>query len=253
MNVALFGGTFDPVHRGHIVLAQEAQKQHELKQVHFIPAYVPPHKAQPSTAFEHRYAMLALATQDEKAFLPSLLESPSAASPSAHDSGTAAKAKRRSETAAKSGDQHQGAAGANYSVDTVRRFKRTLGKSDRLFFLIGIDAFLEIATWKDSEALLAECEFIVGSRPGYTLADVANALPFGIRPSAHVTKPFRHQPAKGELVLGPARIHLLEGVNVPVSATQVRQAAAHGKSLTKYVHPAVAGYIKKMRLYLGES
>src|SRR5205823_12997464 len=80
VNVALFGGTFDPVHRGHIVLAQEAQKQHELKQVHFVPAYVPPHKAQPSTAFEHRYAMLALATQGEKAFLPSLLESPGAAS-----------------------------------------------------------------------------------------------------------------------------------------------------------------------------
>jgi len=68
-----------------------------------------------------------------------------------------------------------------------------------------------------------------------------------------VTKPFRHQPAKGELVLGQARIHLLEGVNVPVSATQVRQAAAQAKSLAKYVHPAVAEYIKKMWLYRGES
>ena len=236
-----------------MALAQEAQKQYELKQVHFVPAYVPPHKARPAAAFEHRYAMLTLATQDEKAFLPSLLESPTATLGSGNpDSGAAPKTKRHSSGPPKSGGEHQSAAGANYSIDTVRRFKRTLGKSDRLFFLIGIDAFLEIATWKDPEALLAECEFIVASRPGYTLADVANALPPGIRPSANVTKPFRHQPAKGDLVLGPARLHLLEGVNVPVSATQVRQAAAQGKSLARYVHPAVGEYIKKMRLYRSE-
>jgi nicotinic acid mononucleotide adenylyltransferase len=89
----------------------------------------------------------------------------------------------------------------------------------------------------------------VGSRPGHSLADVANALPLGIRPSEAVTKPFSKQPAKGELVLAPARIHLLDGPNVPVSATQVRGAAAQGKPLGKLVPASVAEYVKKMHLY----
>src|SRR5947208_8180074 len=77
MHVALFGGTFDPVHLGHMALAQAAEQQLDLKQVHFIPAYVPPHKPrQPLADFEHRYAMVVLATADKKNFLPSLLESP---------------------------------------------------------------------------------------------------------------------------------------------------------------------------------
>ncbi len=265
MHVALFGGTFDPVHLGHMALAQAAEQQLDLKQVHFIPAYVPPHKPrQPLADFEHRYAMVVLATADKKNFLPSLLESPETdrqnrnrrsehpeSSPHQKVAGAShahryAKSRPRS---LKHSQSENYSAPANYSIDTVRRFRRGMGKSDRLFFLIGIDAFLDIATWKDPEALLAECEFIVGSRPGHSLADVANALPLGIRPSEAVTKPFSKQPAKGELVLGPARIHLLDGVNVPVSATQVRGAASQGKPLGKLVPAPVAEYIKKMHLY----
>jgi nicotinate-nucleotide adenylyltransferase len=265
MHLALFGGTFDPVHLGHMALAQAAEQQFDLKQVHFIPAYVPPHKPrQPLADFEHRYAMVVLATADKKNFLPSLLEAPHVSWQSRnrqleplkssqhpkkaellHSPGQAKKGPKSLEHSVLGNYSGQ----ANYSIDTVRRFKRGLGKSDRLFFLIGIDAFLEIATWKQPEALLAECEFIVGSRPGHSLADVANALPPGIRPNDAVIKPFRKQPAKGELVLGPARIHLLDGVNAAVSATQVRGAASQGKSLGKFVPPAVADYIKKMHLY----
>ena len=72
--------------------------------------------------------------------------------------------------------------GANYSIDTVKRLKESLKKIDRVFFLIGMDAFAEIAHWHQAEALFRECEFIVASRPGYSLADVANALPEKIRP-----------------------------------------------------------------------
>src|SRR5208282_2659961 len=127
MNIGLFGGSFDPIHRGHLALAQAAASRYSLRQVLFVPAHVPPHKQKhPLTAFIHRYAMVALGTQDERGFVPSLLEAPELA-PTV---GTAALGRptERSST------------GVNYSIDTVRRLKQTLKKSDRLFFLIGIDA-----------------------------------------------------------------------------------------------------------------
>ena len=77
MNIGLFGGSFDPIHRGHMALAQAAASRYLLRQVLFVPANVPPHKQKhPLTPFLHRYAMVALATQDEKQFMPSLLEAP---------------------------------------------------------------------------------------------------------------------------------------------------------------------------------
>ena len=77
MNIGLFGGSFDPIHRGHVSLAAVAAQQYSLRQVLFVPTNVPPHKQkQPLTSFVHRYAMVALATQGEKLFVPSLLEAP---------------------------------------------------------------------------------------------------------------------------------------------------------------------------------
>jgi nicotinate-nucleotide adenylyltransferase len=223
MNIGLFGGTFDPIHRGHMALARAAQEKFSLGQIHFAPANVPPHKQKrPIPAFVYRYTMVALATAVEKTFVPSLLEAPP-------DSNEAAK--------------------ANYSIDTVRKLKRSLKKSDRLFFLIGIDAFKDIATWHEAEALFAEVEFIVASRPGYSLADVANAFPESLRPAATVTKPFHKQPARGDLVLSGATVRLLESVHHDISATKVREAIAAGKPLGRLLDPPVAEYIKKMKLY----
>jgi nicotinate-nucleotide adenylyltransferase len=127
--------------------------------------------------------------------------------------------------------------------------KQTLKKSDRLFLLIGIDAFKDIASWHEAEALFQECEFIVAGRPGYSLADVANSLPESLRPSSAVTKPFARQPAKGDLVLKGAAVHLLDNVHQPVSATAIREAVAAKRPLRKFVDPAVAEYIKKLALY----
>src|ERR1043165_7980448 len=163
MNVALFGGTFDPVHRGHINVARAAQQAFGLGRIYFVPADIQPLKQkQPVTPYYHRYAMLALATREDKAFLPSLMEAPGEES-------------RRT---------------PSFTIDTVRRFRATLALSDRLFFLIGIDAFLGIANWREPEALLREVEFIVASRPGFSLADIARALPESIRPKDAVTQPF---------------------------------------------------------------
>ena len=251
MNIALFGGTFDPVHKGHLALAQAAQQRYDLKQIHFVPANVPPLRSgQPLVSFEDRYAMLALATLAEKAFYPSRLEAPQ---PVSGNPGEVLQMPRPHRGARTAHTSHMHQAGANYSIDTVRRYKRTLGKSDRLFFIVGIDAFLKIAQWKEPEALLSEAEFIVGSRPGHSLAQVAEALPEGLRPKKAVSQAFRKQPAQGELVLGRAHIHFLEGVNVPVSSTQIRAAAASGRSLARFVPEPVAEYIKKMRLYRAQA
>jgi nicotinate-nucleotide adenylyltransferase len=222
MNVAIFGGTFDPVHRGHLVVARAARQAYDLGRIHFVPADIQPFKQrQPVTPFYHRYAMLALATSDEKAFLPSLMEAP--------------------------GEEARRV--PSFTIETVRRFRAMLGKSDRLFFLIGIDSFLQIAGWRQPEELLREAEFIVANRPGFSLADIGKALPESMRPRAAVRGLFQHQPATGDLAIGGAILHILSGVEEKISATQVRAAAASGRALDRLVGPAVAAYIRKMHLY----
>jgi nicotinate-nucleotide adenylyltransferase len=229
MNIGLFGGTFDPVHRGHLALARAALQQYKLHRVHFVPANIPPHKQrQPLSPFVHRFAMLVLATAEEKAFVPSLLEAPV--------EGVTPIRKERPEK-------------PNYTIDTIRRLKQSFKASDQLFLLVGMDAFADIAQWHHAEALFRECEFVVASRPGYSLADVANALPESLRPRPEVTRPFHKQPATGDLVLKGATIHLLADLHQPASATAIRQAAAAGKPLGRFVDAPVADYIKKMGLY----
>jgi len=97
--------------------------------------------------------------------------------------------------------------------------------------------------------LFRECEFVVASRPGYSLADVANALPTSLRPRQEVTRPFHKQAATGDLVLKGVTIHLLDEVYQPISSTAIRQAAAAGRPLGRFLDSGVADYIKKMGLY----
>jgi|SRR5580658_916097 nicotinate-nucleotide adenylyltransferase len=235
MNIGLFGGTFDPVHRGHLALARAALERCKLHRIHFVAANIPPHKQrQPLSPFVHRFAMLALATAPEKAFVPSLLEAPGEAAPPGRTSVRTIKDLPEK---------------PNYTIDTVRRLKRSFKAADKLFLLIGMDAFADIAKWHEPEALFRECEFVVASRPGYSLADVANALPETLRPRPEVTRPFHKQPAAGDLVLPGVTIHLLADLHQPASATAIRRAAAAGKPLGRFVDAAVAGYIRKMGLY----
>ena len=219
MNIGLFGGTFDPVHKGHLGVARAAAERFQLGKVYLFPASMPPHRqGERITAFHDRYAMLALATAGEKRFLPSLAEAPR--------------------------EQDH----LSYTVETVRRFKQSAGNRDRLYFIIGADAFKEVASWHRSEDLLREVDFIVVSRPGFSMA-VGDALPKALRPPEAVLKAFRKSPAAGTLAMGGTTIHILDGVNFPVSATEVRRAATAGRPLTRFVEPLVAEYIKKMGLY----
>ena len=221
MRVALFGGTFDPVHLGHLAVARAAAEKFHLDRIFFAPADLPPHKQKRRLAdFQHRFAMLALATAQDPRFVPSLL------------------------------DAHTGQ--PNYSISTVRRLKGALRKTDKLYFLIGIDAFKDIRSWRQPEELLSEVEFIVVSRPGYSLADVGRALPESLRPTDLMLRAMRQQQTEGTIALMGATIHLLGEVREKVSSTQIRAAATKSVSqLSRYVPPLVAEYIKKEHLYTG--
>ena len=132
MRLALFGGTFDPIHNAHLTVAQEAADQFRLDQVWFIPAANPPHKtAQSSASYEDRYRMTELACQADARFLASRLE----------------------EGARKS-----------YTIDTIEKV-RTKGEAP--YFIIGADAFAEIGTWHRWQELLCLTDFIVVTRPGH--------------------------------------------------------------------------------------
>lgn len=227
MNVAIYGGSFDPVHNGHLAVARAAAERFKLKRIYFVPANIQPLKqGQASTPYYHRYAMLSLALAGEKDFVPSLLEAPEIM-------------------------QAEGLP-ASYSIDTITRLKNRLKKSDKLYFLVGIDAFLSIGKWRSAVELLRSCEFIVVSRPGFSLADVAEALPEEVRPPERVTRVFRGQQATGEIMHAGVVIHLLSGVQVDVSSTKIRNTARAGKSVARFVPEAVSEYIKKLKLYQPE-
>jgi nicotinate-nucleotide adenylyltransferase len=214
MNVAIFGGTFDPVHRGHLAVARAAQQACKLGRIYFVPADVPPHKQRlPITPFEHRYAMLALALRDERTFVPSLMES-----------------SRQSAVVIRQGRR------PNYTIDTVRRFRETLKKTDRLFFIVGIDMFEDIDTWHKPKELLREVEFIVVSRPGYG----PRASGFGR--SEDLPQRTRRDTKEA------GKIHWLGDVAENISSTKLREALASGRK-TKWLDPAVVEYIRKEHLY----
>ena len=136
--IALYGGTFDPVHIGHLEVARRVSQLFEIKSVLFVPAQMAPHKiGLPVTEPIHRYAMLALATQDDPQLLISTFE--------------------------------LDAPDRRYTVDTVAHFQRALGESTELFFIMGADSWAEITTWREWERLLTMINFIVVTRPGYEL------------------------------------------------------------------------------------
>src|SRR3974377_453043 len=131
MNIGLFGGTFDPVHRGHLNVARAAARHFRLREIWFVPTDAPPHKQKvPLTSYFHRYSMVVLALANEHDFLPSLLEAPE---PEAHMEPR-----------------------PSYSIDTVRKVKAGLRRGDRLYFLIGIDAFRARGTSPPGGKLLRE-------------------------------------------------------------------------------------------------
>lgn len=133
--IGIMGGTFNPVHKGHLALAQKARDEFALDQVIFIPTGMPPHKS-PGEIIdkEHRYRMVKTAIRGKKNYSASRLE--------------------------------MDRAGVSYAVDTFNQLKHKFGSEAKLFYIMGLDSINEILEWKKPLELFGLCEFIVGTRPG---------------------------------------------------------------------------------------
>jgi len=139
--VAVFGGTFDPIHNGHLTVAEAAAAQHRLDTVIFVPARRPPHKAsEPSAPAEHRLAMIRLAVEGRPGFEVS--------------------------------DCELTRPGTSYTVDTMRRFRRRLPPGTRLYFIAGSDSVPELPAWRDLAGLTELCTLVVAARPGRPLEEL---------------------------------------------------------------------------------
>jgi nicotinate-nucleotide adenylyltransferase len=218
--VAIFGGTFDPIHIGHLAVARAAERRFHLDEIHFIPTGKPPHKNRSGMAlYADRYAMVALACADHTRFIASLAES---------------------------GHGHSGK-DVYYSVDTVRRFKQKFqGTNTHLYFLMGADSFLHIPSWKDYEALLGLCDFIVVSRPGFRV----EALRLVIPPELLARPGAAHAPLDPRAIaLRRTSVYVLDTVSSHVSATEVRGRLDRHESIHGLVPARVEEYITKQALY----
>lgn len=139
--IGIMGGTFNPIHNGHLVTAQEALSQFKLDKVIFIPTSNPPHKIENEVASaEDRYIMTVIATSSNSNFFVSRMEI----------------------------DRK----GKSYTIDTVRQLRKIYGKNSLLYFITGADAILEILTWKNTGEIVSLCKFIAATRPGYNLSRI---------------------------------------------------------------------------------
>ena len=142
--IGLMGGTFDPIHYGHLVAAEEARYQFAMEKVIFVPASRPPHKSNRHISTpEQRLAMTKIAVNSNPYFTTSDIE-----------------IKR---------------AGLSYTVDTVRAMKQA-NPDGEIYFITGADAILDIVTWKNAEGLLGECIFVAATRPGFYLEAIEDKL-----------------------------------------------------------------------------
>jgi nicotinate-nucleotide adenylyltransferase len=211
-----------------LVVARAADRRFNFDEMHFIPASRPPHKLKQHLApFPHRFAMVALACADHPHFVPSLAEA---------------------------GEDFSGTQ-LHYSVDTVRYFRHAYhGQGDRIFFIIGADAFLDIPMWKEYETLLGLCDFVIANRPGISLPALRQVIPPDLlaRPDAQREKEDAIVAHGSPVVaqLERTTIYLLENVSSSVSATDIRRKAARGQSIHGLVPPRVKEYILKQGLYL---
>jgi nicotinate-nucleotide adenylyltransferase len=211
--IGLFGGTFNPIHWGHLRAAEEIKEAFDLKKVVFIPARIPPHKSGESIlSSQHRLQMVQLAIHDTPGFTVSDFEI------------------RRNST--------------SYSIFTIEYFQRKLGSKADLYFLMGIDSFLEISTWKDFHRLFSLVNFIIMARPGYPKEEIPKALP------VDVAEDFYYNPQKKCYVHeSNYKIFFPEITLLDISSSEIRRRIKTCQSVRHLAPPGVAHYIKQHSLY----
>jgi nicotinate-nucleotide adenylyltransferase len=209
--MGLFGGTFNPIHLGHLRGAEEIRETFGLEKVIFIPAAIPPHKEMGGMMdASHRLEMVRLAVSTNPYFSISDIEL------------------KRS--------------GKSYSIDTIRYFREI--HQGPLFFILGRDAFLEIETWKEFKTLFSLCHFIVMARPGSQEKGHVSTLPGGL------TFYFKYNPAAEAWVHASGNdLSLKEITFLDISSTKVRLLMERGESIRYLIPTEVEAYIREKGLY----
>lgn len=219
--IGVYGGTFDPVHHGHLLVARAILAAFELEQMLFIPAFVPPHKRGRAISSPlHRWAMLALATLNEPQLQLSTIELEAPERP--------------------------------YTIETLGRLKAQFDDA-RLFFVMGEDSFRDVMMWREHERLLTEYDCVVAVRPEpHVATDEAKPL------AAHLSSRLQARVLDLRGGARPTReslraphVYLTDYVASPVSSTEIRKQAGAGASVAAMVPPPVADYIAKYHLYQG--
>jgi len=223
MKLGVFGGTFDPIHSGHLHMAQQARRVFGFTSVHLVVAGFPPHKSgRELLSLHHRFAMVALATQEFPCLVPSLIELEHPASP--------------------------------FSIDTLGKLERRLrGSGTDLYFIAGADSLLEVSGWRAAEALLTRYNVVFVSRPGVEIGNPCAVLPRKAHPRVRDLRGLKltrlrrtvRQEDSGSLT----RIFLVDLHALDVSSSEVRRRATSGRRVAHLTPPAVRAYIKKLHLY----
>lgn len=214
MRIGIFGGTFNPIHNCHLAIAEETLKKMSLDSILFIPSGRPPHKEDREIIDPRdRYKMVLLAAKENPRF--------------------------------KVLDLEVSRPGKSYSIETIKEIKSIYEDGNRLFFIVGIDAFLEIATWKDAERLFSLCNFVIISRPGFSFSDISE-VPF-LKEVAD-----RKDEISDGLQISIAPDYSIYFVAVSpclISSTMLRERLKKGQSVAGLLPKAVESYIIKKRLY----
>ena len=215
MKIGIFGGTFNPIHCGHLRSAEDVCDAFSLDRIYFVPAARPPHKSGEALApAEHRLRMVELAIADNRRFAASPIELERA--------------------------------GPSYSIDTIRYFLSTL-RPAALAFIVGVDAFRELSSWKEYETIPTLCDIIVTSRPGEENPAIAHVLPVALKDTFWYdssTHMFRH--VSGHFLT----LHIIKGLLV--ASSTIRAMLHQGRSIRYLVPSAVETYIDCHHLYQTE-
>lgn len=213
--IGVFGGTFNPIHSGHLQAAAEVKSRFRLDRVLFIPSSIPPHKKIRDVASaEDRLRMVELAVRGRTGFVASGIE-------------------------VEAGE-------TSYSVNTLERIK-WIWPDAMIFFILGVDAFLEIGTWREHERVINECCFIVMGRPGFRLESAKTVL--GGRLEPQMTE-LPENAAVEEGLLVRFRVFLAPIRGLDVSSTEIRRRLRRGESVKGLVPNPVGSFIRKRKLYL---
>jgi len=211
--VGIFGGTFNPIHLGHLRAAEEVREAEGLDEMRLVPAALPPHKEPAGlVAAAHRLRMVELAVAGVSGFRASPLEL------------------ERS--------------GPSYSIETLRAVRAELGDAARLVFVLGYDAFRDFHTWKDHATIFALCDIVVVTRPPASAELTRDAIPVAAREA------FWYGPDSGMFRHRSGHVLKLQRITgLDISAASLRARVAAGRSIRFLVPPAVEAYIREHGLY----